>query len=164
MQSIALAIFGLALALPVHADFKGKVVAVTDGDTIVVLHEGIRQRIRLVEIDAPEKHQPFGRTATQSLSDLCLDKTATLLEKGKDRYGRTLARVRCDGQDANAEQVRQGMAWAYTKYLTDPTIKVLEAEAMAAKVGLWIDPYPIPPWDWRKARPGSTLPFDRKAH
>ena len=164
MQKLALTLFGLALALPVHADFKGKVVAVTDGDTIIVLHEGFPERIRLVEIDAPEKRQPFGRRSTETLSELCLHKMATLIEKGRDRYGRTLARVTCDGQDANAEQVRKGMAWAYTKYLTDPTIKALEAQAMAAKAGLWVDPSPIPPWDWRKTRSGSTLPFDRKAH
>ena len=87
-----------------------------------------------------------------SLSDLCFGKTATLFEKGKDRYGRTLARVTCDGTDANAEQVRRGLAWAYTKYLTDPQIKVLEEEARASRLGLWHDDKSVPPWEWRKAK------------
>ena len=140
------------LALNAHADFTGKVVAVADGDTITVLKDLQQIKIRLTEIDAPEKKQAFGNRSKESLSDLCFGKTATLIEKGKDRYGRTLARVSCDGTDANAEQVRRGLAWAYTKYLTDPQIKVLEEEARASRLGLWRDEKPVPPWEWRKER------------
>jgi len=64
-----------------------------------------------VDVNAPEKAQAFGNRSKQSLSELCFDKTATLADQGKNRYGRTLARVHCDGLDANAEQVRRGMAW-----------------------------------------------------
>lgn len=67
-------------------------------------------KVRLTEIDAPEKAQAFGNRSKQSLSDLCFNKTSKLDDNGKDRYGRTLARVYCDGVDANAEQVRRGMA------------------------------------------------------
>lgn len=137
------------LALNTHADFTGKVVAVADGDTITVLHDKVQVKVRLTEIDAPEKKQAFGNRSKESLSDLCFGKTATLIEKSKDRYGRTLARVTCDGTDANAEQVRRGLAWAYTKYLTDPQIKVLEEEARASRLGLWRDETPVPPWEWR---------------
>lgn len=100
--------------LSAHADFTGKVIAITDGDTITVLRDKAQVKIRLVEIDAPEKGQAFGNRSKQSLSDLCFDKTAKLDDKGKDRYGRTLARVYCDGIDANTEQVRRGMAWGMT--------------------------------------------------
>ena len=137
------------LALNAHADFTGKVVAVADGDTITVLKDLRQVKVRLTEIDAPEKKQAFGNRSKESLSDLCFGKTATLIEKSKDRYGRTLARVTCDGTDANAEQVRRGLAWAYTKYLTDPQIKVLEEEARASRLGLWRDETPVPPWEWR---------------
>jgi endonuclease YncB( thermonuclease family) len=137
------------LALNAHADFTGKVVAVADGDTITVLKDLQQVKVRLTEIDAPEKKQAFGNRSKESLSDLCFGKTATLIEKSKDRYGRTLARVTCDGTDANAEQVRRGLAWAYTKYLTDPQIKVLEEEARASRLGLWRDETPVPPWEWR---------------
>ncbi len=67
-----------------------------------------------------------------------------------DRYGRTVARINCDGTDANAEMVRSGMAWAFTKYLTDPKLKVLEDQAHEARLGLWRDAQPVPPWEWRK--------------
>ena len=137
------------LALNVHADFTGKVVAVADGDTITVLKDLQQIKVRLTEIDAPEKKQAFGNRSKESLSDLCFGKTATLIEKGRDRYGRTLARVTCDGTDANAEQVRRGLAWAYTKYLTDPQIKVIEEDARAARLGLWQEVSPVPPWEWR---------------
>ena len=139
------------LALSAHADFTGKVVAVADGDTITVLKDLQQVKVRLTEIDAPEKKQAFGNRSKESLSDLCFGKTATLIEKSKDRYGRTLARVSCDGTDANAEQVRRGLAWAYTKYLTDPQIKAIEEEARAARLGLWRDDKPVPPWEWRKS-------------
>lgn len=139
------------LALNAHADFTGKVVAVADGDTITVLKDLQQVKVRLTEIDAPEKKQAFGNRSKESLSDLCFGKTATLIEKGKDRYGRTLARVTCAGTDANAEQVRRGLAWAYTKYLTDPQIKAIEEEARAARLGLWRDEKPVPPWEWRKS-------------
>ena len=90
-------------------ELSGKVVAVADGDTLTVLFNHRQVKVRLTEIDAPEKKQQFGNRSKQSLSDLCFNKTATLADTGKDRYGRTLARVYCDGVDANAEQVRRGM-------------------------------------------------------
>lgn len=143
------AAFALA-SLTVYADFTGKVVAVADGDTITVLRDKEQVKIRLIEIDAPEKAQAFGNKSKQSLSDLCFDKTATLADKGKDRYGRTLAKVTCDGIDANAEQVRQGMAWVYRKYAPkDSWLYAVEGEAKAARRGLWADAEPVPPWGWR---------------
>ena len=141
---------GLMLALNAHADFTGRVVNVADGDTITVLRGNTQVKVRLTEIDAPEKKQAFGNRSTQSLSDLCFGKTAVLDEKGKDRYGRTLARVTCDGVDANAEQVRRGMAWVYDRYVTDKTLYAVQEEAKEERLGLWHDVKPVPPWEWRK--------------
>ena len=104
----------IALTSNAHA-FTGKVVNVADGDTITVLRERTQVKVRLLEIDAPEKAQAFGAKSKESLSEMCFGKTAELTDKGKDRYGRTLARVTCDGVDANAEQVRRGMAWVYRR-------------------------------------------------
>jgi endonuclease YncB( thermonuclease family) len=151
-RSTIRAIFVMALSLQAHADFNGKVVAVTDGDTITVLRDHEQVKVRLLEIDAPEKKQPFGNKSKQSLSDLCFNKTALLTDKGKDRYGRTLARVQCDGVDANAEQVRLGMAWVYDHYVTDRSLYQLQDEAKTAKRGLWADPSPMSPWEFRHAR------------
>ena len=124
--------------------------AITDGDTIKVLKDDKEQvKVRLVEIDAPEKKQAFGNRSKQALSDYCFNKVATLTDKGKDRYGRTLARVTCNGVDVNAEMVRVGMAWVYDKYVTDRSLYTLQDEAKAARRGLWADPDPMPPWEWR---------------
>ena len=126
-------------------------MSVHDGDTLTVLMEQRQIRIRLTEIDAPELRQPFGTRSKQSLSELCFGKTAELAIRSHDRYGRTLAQVTCAGTDANAEQVRRGYAWTYTRYARpDSPLHTLQVEARAARRGLWGDPTPIPPWDWRR--------------
>ena len=146
-------IFLTLLSFQALADFNGKVVAIADGDTLTVLNAASTQiRVRLVEIDAPEKAQAFGDRSKQSLSDLCGGKIATIKEKGQDKYQRTLGRVICDGIDANAEQVRRGMAWAYTKYLTDQSIADLETAARSSRTGLWADSNAIAPWEFRHSR------------
>lgn len=145
-----LAGFILFVALPAYADFTGKVVAVSDGDTITVLRGSEQVKIRLAEIDAPEKAQAFGNSAKQSLSDLCFGKIASIVDQGKDRYKRTLGQVTCNGIDSNTEQVRRGMAWVYRKYtLKDSPLHTVESEAKAAERGLWADAEPVPPWEWR---------------
>ena len=141
----------LLLALNAHA-FTGKVVSVADGDTITVLRDRTQVKVRLLEIDAPEKAQAFGTKSKESLSEMCFGKTAELTDKGKDRYGRTLARITCDGVDANAEQVRRGMAWVYDRYITDKTLYAVQEEAKAERRGLWQDDKPVPPWEWRKTK------------
>lgn len=129
------------------------VVAIADGDTLTARcgDPGAYQqvKVRLAEIDAPEKAQPFGNRSRQHLASLCFQQVATIKPSTRDRYGRTVARVECQGQDANLQQVRAGMAWAYTKYLTDPSVAREQDAARAARAGLWSDPDPVPPWDWR---------------
>ena len=136
------------------------VVGIADGDTLTArcgqagAYEQVK--VRLAEIDAPEKKQPFGERSRQSLASLCFQREAVLRPTTIDRYGRTVARVVCDGRDANAEQVRAGMAWASTQYQTDPAIARLELQARSARAGLWRDlgtsAEPAAPWEWRKAR------------
>jgi endonuclease YncB( thermonuclease family) len=95
---------------PVYAgELAGRVVSIADGDTLTVLVGKKQVRVRLVDIDAPEKKQPFGSRSRQSLTDMCAGKDARVAEQGKDRYGRTLGRVFCAGVDANAAHVRRGM-------------------------------------------------------
>lgn len=148
-EPLCLASLMLAFAFPAYADLSGRVVSITDGDTLTVLVDRQPAKVRLVEIDAPEKAQAFGNRSKQSLSDMCFDKEAQIQDKGKDRYGRTLGRVHCEGVDANAEQIRQGMAWVYDKYVTDHSLYRVQDEAKAAKRGLWFDSNPMPPWEWR---------------
>jgi len=142
----------LAAALPAGADLPVRVVAVHDGDTLTVLADGRRRlRVRLTDIDAPELGQAFGMRAKASLSDLCFGKAAALEVRGRDRYGRTLARIKCGGRDANAEQVRLGYAWVYTRYAAaDSPLYALQHDAVAARRGLWSTREPLPPWEWRR--------------
>ena len=127
------------------------VVGIADGDTLTVLCNGSKQvKIRLSEIDAPEKRQPFGNRSMQSLSGMCLQKKAKIKPQTKDRYGRTVARVICDGIDANEEQVKRGMAWVYDKYVRDRNLYRIQDKARASKIGLWADNKPIKPWEYRR--------------
>lgn len=135
-----------AFTLPAHA---GQVVAITDGDTLTMLQDRQLLTVRLAKIDAPERRQPYGRRARQSLVALCLRKDATLAVQGRDRYGRTVAVVRCNGVEANREQVRRGLAWVYPQYNKDRTLPELEASSKAARRGLWRQRQPTAPWVWR---------------
>lgn len=137
----------------------GKVVGVSDGDTITVLDDQKRQhKIRLEGTDAPESNQDFGSRAKQSLSDLVFGKTVTVASSKKDRYGRTLGKVTLDGKNVNLEQVNRGMAWFYRQYAKElsgndaATYEQTEARARQEKRGLWVDPSPTPPWDFRRGK------------
>src|SRR5213594_2988209 len=148
--------FALILLPPTVAlaDFSGKVVGITDGDTISVMHNGRAEKIRLHGIDCPEKAQPFGTKAKQFTSAMVFGKMVRVLTHGRDRYGRTVGDVILpDGANMNQALVKVGLAWWYRQYAPhDGTLERLEAEARAAKRGLWADPDPIPPWSWRKQR------------
>lgn len=106
--------------------------------------------MRLVDIDAPEKGQAFGQRSEQFLSDLCFKKPAVVKPKTRDRFGRTVARVECDGADASLEQVTAGVARIFDRYLKDRGLYTVPGEAREAKRGLWAGSAPAPPWEWRK--------------
>ena len=146
-----IAVCGIYLSAAQAASFSGKVVGIADGDTLTVLTSSKRQhKIRLAEIDAPEKHQPFGSKSKQSLSEMCFDKEAEVTPFVKDRYQRIVARVNCAGVDVNSEEVNRSMAWVYRRYAKDHDLYVLEHGAKVGKRGLWADSSPTPPWQWRK--------------
>lgn len=150
-MNIFILVLILLVPLPVAAtEWSGTVVGISDGDTLTVLNADNRQiKIRLVEIDAPESKQAFGTQSKKSLSDICFKKPVIVDDRGSDKYKRTLGRLRCDGVDANAEQVKRGMAWAYKQYLTDQSIADLEQMAKENSTGLWSDENPMPPWEFR---------------
>jgi endonuclease YncB( thermonuclease family) len=155
LRAIAGAAFALAFSCPARADFTGKVVAVADGDTLTVLVDRRQVQVDLAEIDAPELKQPFGQRSRQSLADLCFGKDAVVREAGRSRYGRTVGHVDCSGTDANAEQVRRGMAWVYRRSTeSTPPLYFIEDEAQRSHEGLWADRSPVPPWTWRKDQRG----------
>lgn len=136
----------------VAAEFGGKVVSVADGDTLTVLVNNRQIRIRLVEIDAPEKGQAYGTRSRQSLSDMTHGKIVRVVSSGPDRFKRELGRVYAGGLDVNAEQVRRGMAWVFDRYVTDRSLYVLQDDAKAARRGLWAEASSLPPWEWRRIK------------
>jgi len=128
----------------------GRVVGVHDGDSITVLAPGNELiKVRLEGIDAPEMKQPFSQQSKVALSELVFGKAVVLLVTGKDRYKRTLAVVRADSINVNLEMVRRGLAWRFDKYSKDAVLLAAQEEAKRGKRGLWRDPEPVAPWEWR---------------
>lgn len=132
------------------AEMQGKVIRVLDGDTIEVLQDKKPVRIRLANIDAPEKKQAFGRWSTNQLKGLVAAQPVTVMYTQTDRYGRIIGRVfTTNGIEANRFMVQSGAAWVYERYNTDKALPILQREAQTNKRGLWTDSNPMPPWEWR---------------
>jgi endonuclease YncB( thermonuclease family) len=133
--------------------FEGRVVKVVDGDTIVVLVGRESRRVRLFGIDTPERGQPWANKAKEALARRVFGKPVRVNDVATDRYGRTVGEVYADNVCVGCELVREGNAWVYRHYTDDPVLYELEAEARAAKRGLWSLPEAqrVPPWEWRHA-------------
>ena len=136
---------------------QGKVVSVADGDTITVLDaEKNQHKIRLQGIDAPEKAQAFGAKSKQALYEMVHGKTVQVSFEKSDKYGRILGKVLLDGQDICHQQIKAGLAWHYKKYQNQQPLvdrdaySASETAAKNEKLGLWSDPRPVAPWDFRK--------------
>lgn len=157
------AIFATAFAA---ADtLEGKIVGVSDGDTVTLLTSERRQvKIRIEGIDAPEKSQAFGQAAKKAMSDCAFGKQADVEWKKLDLYGRTIGKLTVDGIDCGLRQIELGFAWHYKAYEREQTLAdrkaYAEAEgtARAARKGLWIDAQPTPPWEFRHATADRKSP------
>jgi endonuclease YncB( thermonuclease family) len=135
--------------------WSGMVVGVSDGDTITVLHDGKGVKIRLYGIDTPEKRQAFGKKAKQFTSGMVHGKTVEVEIKDTDRYGRSVALIYVDDQSLNEALVKNGLAWVYRKYCKEAFCEDwlnLEIVARYGKIGLWSEPNPIPPWEFRHGK------------
>ncbi len=145
--------------LTTYSVAEGKVVGVTDGDTVtLLLHENGDYRtvkVRLLHIDAPEKRMDFGAKAKAHLAELLYGRKVRVRYAGKDRYGRILGEIYVDGVNINKKQVADGMAWVYRVYCNGRDYLCLEAEAREAYLGLWSKPDPIPPWEYRRNKAAS---------
>lgn len=144
-------LLGLLIFLGVPA-YGYQVISIYDGDTLTVLVDKRPLKIRLANIDAPEKRQSFGQKSKESLSEMCWGKDAQYEQQSVDRYKRTVALVTCDKVGVNREQVRRGMAWVYSKYNNDPFYEAIQAEAKKRERGLWQDGDAIPPWEYRRSK------------
>ena len=154
----------LLLALPFLAQAQPRtclVVGVSDGDTLTARcgspgdYEQVK--VRVAAIDAPESHQPYGQRSKQELSRLCYMEQARISPRDIDRYGRTVADVRCRGEDAGRHQVGAGLAWVYERYASrdDDALFKIQYGARWQRRGLWADAEPVAPWDWRRERRGG---------
>ncbi len=145
----------LSFSVLAHSEtINGRVVGISDGDTLTVLDASNTQfKIRLAAIDAPEKAQAFGQRGKQQLSDLCYGKSAIVKVVSTDRYGRTVGDIDCAGINANEAMIQTGLAWVYRKYAKGyGHLYALEDEARNTRRGLWVDSNPVAPWDFRKAK------------
>lgn len=152
----------LLLTTPLPAaptrDGTGRVVAVTDGDTLVVDTATGRHRVRLLGVDAPETGQRFGPAARDALAGLVLGRSVTLRVVGTDRYGRNVGLVERDGTEVNLAMVQDGWAWHDERLARRGELREAEAAARQAGRGLWADRSPVPPWVWRRERRGRERP------
>jgi endonuclease YncB( thermonuclease family) len=137
-------------AKPEPAAPAWKVVSVHDGDTLRAIDEHkVERKVRLVGIDAPEIGQAFGTKSRDGLTAMVKGKSVEVHADSEDRYGRTLARLVVEGRDVNRQMVTDGLAWHFTRYSDDQRLAAAEREARAERRGLWRDPAPVAPWDWR---------------
>ena len=146
---ISLTLTSTALA----EEFTGKIVSVSEGDLLTLLHKGKPERVRLHGIDCPERRQPFGKQAKRFTSQFVYGKTVTVTVFGLNRSGQAIGEVSLsDGRVLNKEILKAGLAWWDRTSSNDMSLGDLEAEAREAKRGLWAAPNPIPPWEWRTAK------------
>ena len=129
-----------------------KIKRVVDGDTVHVFYQDEVYKIRLTEIDAPERDQPYGSDSTEYLKDLLKEGRVDVDISGTDRYGRKLGRLYWQGIDINRELVSAGYAWVYDQYVTDNSFYENQSKARNSKKGLWEDQNPLEPWNWRKLK------------
>ena len=166
-----LILFALLLsAIAQPQTITGKVVAISDGDTLTVLDASKQQhKIRLVGIDAPEIIQAFGEKAKNSLSDLVRGKTVTVSNLKVARNGWIVGKVTLSGRDINLEQIRRGYAWFYRAYAKDlsradaTAYEQAESRAREERRGLWSEPGPLAPWDLRAAQRGQSVETELEA-
>ena len=159
--------FNILVASPIYADVTAKVVNIIDGDTIKIRLDGNIVKVRLQGIDAPERGQPYNKESTRYLKSLIAGKTVTIKVTKTDRYGRIIGQLFAAPQDCkscthtrdiNLEQVKAGYAWWYEYYANEQSwsdrrnYKTAQNNARKAGLGLWSDPNPVNPYDWRKQK------------
>ncbi len=130
--------------------FNAKVIMVMDGDTVMVLRGNQRIKVRMANIDAPEKDQAWGKQARDSLQEMVGRKTVQIDSQAVDKYGRMVGTISLDGIDVNQEQLRRGMAWENSHFHSDKRFLGLQADAQKVRKGLWAQAAPEAPWEWRK--------------
>ena len=155
----------LLLAQPVPAEwlppFSAKCIAIIDGDTIEVLHDGETLRVRLEGIDSPEAGEAFSRKAKDYTGSVAYGKQVTVVPKERDRYGRLVARILVGETDLSVALVERGLAWHYTIHSDDQELALAESKAKTERLGIWTLPNPAPPWELEEPAqaPADTITY-----
>lgn len=150
--------FFLTTLLSNSQSLTGKVVGIMDGDTFKLLTaDSTLVKVRLANIDCPEKKQPFSASAKEFTSNAIFGKTVNIDVQSKDRYRRFISNVTYTNSISDSlslchELVKHGLAWHYVRYSKDTTLQQLEDTARTSKIGLWQDSNPIAPWEWRDSK------------
>lgn len=159
MRLLLFVLFSLGFNFAHAEKFNARVIAVMDGDTVMVLRDNKKIKVRLANIDAPERAQAFGSESRQSLIERVLQKQVQVNSQAVDSYGRMIAEINVAGYSVNEEQVRSGMAWEYSHFHRNPHYLALQSEARQARRGLWASAdSPMPPEQWRKLHPAADHP------
>jgi micrococcal nuclease len=137
----------LACSLPV---FALEITYFYDGDTVKINDAGYEYKLRLSDIDAPERTQEYGLKSRRALMQFCKSADVKVYISGTDKYQRSLGKLHCNQQDASIFMVKNGHAWFNRRYSMDYMLALQEDEARKNKLGLWADEKPMPPWVWRK--------------
>jgi endonuclease YncB( thermonuclease family) len=154
----ALATFSLliASAAAFSDEIQGKVIGVSDGDTVTVVDaRRVQSKVRISGIDAPEKHQSFGQAAKRKMSDLAYNRDVIVRWSKRDRYSRIVGIVLVDGKDVGLALIEAGLAWHYKRFANEQSASeraayaAAEMRARAGHIGLWRDTQPVPPWEYR---------------
>lgn len=147
----------MILAALLGQNLEGKIIGVTDGDTVKVMSDGIVHTIRMSNIDAPEtKGQPFGQQAKMQLSSKIFGKNVSVKVDGKDHYNRQLGTIMLENRNINLEMVQEGYAWCYRQYCKDGRFMAAETSARNSNLGLWSMPYAVAPWEFRSDKKSSS--------
>jgi len=146
-------IFCLILSVNLHAyaaDLTPKITYFYDGDTVKIKDALSEYKLRLTDIDAPERNQTYGKTARRALIKLCQNADIKVYITGTDKYQRKLGKLVCNTQDASIYMLKNGHAWFNRRYSMDYTLDIIEQESRRNKLGLWKRKNPVPPWQWRQ--------------
>lgn len=162
--AVALVCAATALRPAVADTLSGQVIAVSDGDTIGILDaQRVTHRVRLAGIDAPELGQPFSQRSKQHLAGLVHGREVQVEWNKLDRYGRIVGKVVADDLDVCREMVAAGLAWHYKAYQHEQLMEdrkaysAAEDAAREGHLGLWSEPQPMPPWDYRAWRRDQSV-------
>ena len=145
-----LVLYMVACSLPV---FATEITYFYDGDTVKISDKGREYKLRLTDIDAPERTQEYGLKSRRALMQLCNNTSVQVQLLGVDKYQRKLGKLECDNQDVSFYMVENGYAWFYHQYSSDSALELAEMGARDNKRGLWKAKQQTPPWIWRKKHP-----------